>query len=109
MVQGNSFKTLAKRLKPSKNIKELTRHPFNAESFVENLTPAQKDVLNENRVYRLATVDSARLKDNKLLEAQIERAEASLKSLGETRRRLYDRKWTSYDNPLVDEYLDQRQ
>ena len=64
-------------------------------------------MLDANRVYRLATVDSARLKDNKLIEAQIERAEASLKSVGETRRRLYDRKWTSYDNPLVDEYADQ--
>ena len=68
------------------------------------LTPAQREVLDKNEVYKIET---QRLHDNSGVQAQLDKYRKTIKSVRETKRRL-NRKWTSYDNPLVDEFKDQQ-
>lgn len=77
--------------------------PF-GDHFVKLLTPAQKEVLDKNEVYKIET---QRLHGNSGVQAQLDKYRKTIKSVRETKRRL-NRKWTSYDNPLVDEFKDQQ-
>ena len=75
------------------------------DAFVALLTPAQKEVLDKHEVYKITTVDHQRLHGDSGVQAELDKYRKTINSVRETKRRL-NRKWTSYDNPLVDEFLD---
>ena len=84
---------------------EKSTTPFGHAGFVTNLTPAQREILDENEVYKIQTLDHEKLHGDSGVQAQLDKYRKIIKSVRETKRRL-NRKWTSYDNPLVDEFLD---